>query len=137
MNSVFLDSSYAIALVSPHDQLHEQAEQLADWLESSGALLITTRAVMLEVGNALSKRHLRHVAVRLLETLDADPTMEIFPLTEELYARAFELYRARHDKEWGLVDCISFIVMQERGVAEALTADQHFEQAGFTRLLKP
>jgi hypothetical protein len=40
------------------------------------------------------------------------------------------------DKEWGLIDCMSFIVMQDRGITEALTADDHFNQAGFKALLK-
>ncbi|MFM5956954.1 MAG: PIN domain-containing protein, partial [Dolichospermum sp.] len=42
----------------------------------------------------------------------------------------------REDKEWGLVDCISFIVMQDRGITDALTADTHFQQAGFRALLR-
>ena len=56
-------------------------------------------------------------------------------LSEQLYHRAFELFKQRPDKAWGLVDCISFIVMQDRGITEALTADEHFRQAGFTPLL--
>jgi predicted nucleic acid-binding protein len=46
------------------------------------------------------------------------------------------LYRGRPDKEWSLTDCISFVVMGERSLTEALTSDHHFEQAGFTALLK-
>jgi uncharacterized protein len=42
---------------------------------------------------------------------------------------------SRRDKEWSLTDCISFVVMKERGLTEALTADHHFEQAGFKALL--
>ncbi len=42
----------------------------------------------------------------------------------------------RLDKDWSLTDCISFAVMQERSLTEALTSDHHFEQAGFTALLK-
>lgn len=91
---------------------------------------------MLEIGNSLSKLRLRHVAVQLLETLEADPMVEIIPLSEELYAQAFDLYRSRPDKEWGLMDCISFIVMQERGITGALTTDAHFRQAGFRALLR-
>ena len=46
------------------------------------------------------------------------------------------LYVARPDKDWSLTDCISFVVMRERGITEALTGDRHFEQAGFVALLK-
>ena len=62
--------------------------------------------------------------------------MEIVPLSEAIFARAFQLYRTRPDKEWGLTDCISFTVMQERGLTAALTTDEHFGQAGFRVLLR-
>jgi predicted nucleic acid-binding protein len=65
-----------------------------------------------------------------LSALEADPNVEIVPLSEPLYARALQLYRERPDKDWGLTDCVSFIVMQDRGITEALTPDEHFQQAG-------
>jgi len=99
-------------------------------------LLVTTQAILLEIGNALSKQRYRAAAIQLLESLEADPKVEVVPLTERLYGLGFKLFREREDKEWGLVDCISFIVMQERGITEALTADNHFQQSGFRALLK-
>lgn len=56
--------------------------------------------------------------------------------SEQLYAQALRLYRERPDKEWSLTDCVSLIVMRERNMTEALTADEHFQQAGFRALLK-
>jgi predicted nucleic acid-binding protein len=55
---------------------------------------------------------------------------------DDLYEAGIELYRARADKDWSLTDCISFVVMEERGIADALTGDRHFEQAGFQAMLK-
>jgi predicted nucleic acid-binding protein len=89
-----------------------------------------------EIGNALSKSKYRRAAVELLQSLEEDPSVEIVPLTEELYERAARLYAGRADKEWGMTDCISFVLMRERGLTEALTADEHFRQAGFTVLLR-
>ena len=63
-------------------------------------------------------------------------SVEIVPTSEELYQRAFQLYQSRADKEWGLTDCVSFVVMQDRGLSDALTTDKHFEQAGFRALLR-
>ena len=132
----FLDSAYAIALAAPTDGLHGRAVALADDLEAEKTRLVTTRAVLVEIGNALSKRRHRGAAVQLLSALEADPSVEIVDLSPDLYAKAFDLYRNRPDKEWGMVDCISFVVMESRGIAEALTADEHFEQAGFRVLLR-
>ena len=57
-------------------------------------------------------------------------------IDEKLLNRGFELYRQMKDKEWGLVDCISIIVARDMGITEIFTTDHHFEQAGFTILLK-
>ena len=135
-NKVFLDTAYAIALSVESDEHHERAEELADQLEAEATQLVTTRAVLLEIGNALSKKRYRKAALELLDALEQDPLVEIVPLSEELYKQALELFRSRPDKEWGLVDCASFVVMQERGLTEALTTDEHFKQAGFRPLLR-
>lgn len=133
---VFLDASYAIALAAPSDQLHARAVALAQRLETEQTRMVTSRAVLLETGNALSKRRYRTAAVALLSSIEMDSSIEIVPLSPEIYAEAFELFRGRPDKEWGLVDCVSFVVMKARGITEALTADEHFEQAGFRALLR-
>ena len=133
---VFLDTAYAIALSSPNDRYHQKALQLAFELDAANSRLTTTRAVLLEIGNALAKQRYRDAASQLLEALESDPQVEIVPLAEQLYARALQLYRERPDKEWGLTDCVSFVVMQDRGITEALTADEHFQQTGFRVLLR-
>lgn len=136
MNKVFLDAAYAIALAASNDQHHAQAVKLAEQLEIKGTRLITTRAVVLEIGNALSKQRYRQAAVKLLHALEADSQVEIIPVSEDLFQRGFHLYRTRPDKEWGVTDCISFVVMEEQGLTESLTSDEHFQQAGFTALLR-
>lgn len=136
MNEMFfLDTAFSIATVSPRDQFHQRAIVRLDEIESSKIPLITTQAVILEIGNALSKSAFRHVGIGLLNNYQDDPNTEIISLSDELYNKAFELFSNRPDKEWGLVDCISFIVMKERNIEAALTADEHFVQAGFRALL--
>jgi predicted nucleic acid-binding protein len=136
MHEVFLDTSFAIALSATTDQNHAKAVNLAEQIELQNLYLVTTQAILLEIGNALSKQRYRTAAIQLLESLESDPNVEIVSLTNELYCAAFELFRNRQDKEWGLVDCISFVVMQNRGITEVLTADEHFNQAGFRALLR-
>lgn len=133
---VFLDTAYALALSSPKDLFHQRALHLADEIEAAGVRVVTTRAVMLEIGNAFSKQRRRQAGIELLNALDADSYIEIIPLSESLYGRAWQLFRERPDKEWGLTDCVSFTVMQDRGLTEALTADEHFRQAGFLPLMR-
>jgi predicted nucleic acid-binding protein len=133
---VFLDSAYAIALAAPSDQLHDRALMLAEQLETARIRLVTTQAILLEIGNALAKRRHRASAVLLLSALEKDPQVEVVAVTPQLYSKAFKLYRERPDKEWGIIDCMSFVIMEDRGISDALTADEHFEQAGFRALLR-
>jgi predicted nucleic acid-binding protein len=132
----FLDTAFAIALSSSGDDLHRAALALADELETSPTRIVTTRAVLMEIGNALSKQRYRPAAVELLLSLENDPKVEIVPVSGDLYAQAFKLFSERTDKEWGLVDCVSFVVMRERGITDALTSDDHFRQAGFNALMR-
>ena len=134
--SVFLDTAYAVALSSTTDAYHHRALALADELEAQGTHLVTTWGVLLEIGNALSKVQYRHAALELISSLQRDASVEIVPLSDPLLQRAMALYAERPDKEWGLTDCISFVVMETRGIRDALTADEHFRQAGFRPLLR-
>jgi hypothetical protein len=133
---VFLDAAYAIALSSPADQFHAAAVALAERLQASGARLVTTPAVLLEIGNALARLRHRRAATQLLSSLCADPTVEIVPFSDQLFDQALKLFSTRQDKEWSLTDCLSFVVMKERGINQALTTDEHFQQAGFRILLR-
>jgi predicted nucleic acid-binding protein len=74
--------------------------------------------------------------VQLVEDLRNDPTIEIVPVDQALEIAAWQLWKTRLDKDWSLVDCASFVIMQQRGLTEAITTNHHFEQAGFIRLLK-
>ena len=136
MAEMFLDTAYAIALSAPGDLYHDRAMALAIEIKATSVPLVTTRAIFLEIGNALSKRRFRQASVSLLDKLESDANVEILALTELLYARAVRLYRERPDKDWGRTDCVSFVVMQDRGIIDALTTDEHFQQAGFRALMR-
>lgn len=135
-SEVFLDTSYAIAISSPRDEHRARARELARRIRADRTRIITTQAVIIEIGNALAKAHLRAAAVDLMNALEEDPAVEIIPVTDDLYAEGAALYRTHSDKEWGMTDCLSFVVMRRRGITEALTADAHFSQAGFLPLLR-
>jgi predicted nucleic acid-binding protein len=128
----FVDTSFVVALVNKNDQYHNQAIELASRFDKRR--LITTDAVLLEVGNALA-RNFKPESIQIIEHFIAADEIQIIHLDADLFRRAFELYRSHGDKAWGLVDCISFVVMRELNLTEALTADRHFEQAGLTALI--
>jgi predicted nucleic acid-binding protein len=136
VQEIFLDTAYAIALSAPTDEHHQAAVQLAGKLGRKRLRLVTTRAVLLEIGNALARQRHRSHGVELLRALEADPAVVIVPVSEELYERAFTLFSDRSDKEWSLTDCLSFVVMADRGIHSGLTTDEHFQQAGFRALMR-
>jgi len=129
---IFIDTSYVLALANTADKYHEHARATSLLIR---APFITTEAVLTEIGNAFSKIHWRALGVATINDLRTDPDIETVPVDSALFARAVALYSARLDKEWGLTDCISFVVMQEHGLTHALTTDRHFEQAGFQNAL--
>jgi predicted nucleic acid-binding protein len=92
--------------------------------------------VLTEVGDALSAPVNRPAFLRLYRRLSMNSATEVVPPTIDLLEREIDLYERRPDKEWSLTDCISFVVMSERGLTEALTGDHHFEQAGFRALFR-
>jgi len=133
MNDLFADSSFYIAAVNPRDGLHGQATAL---LENLAGRLVTTDFVLLEVGNWLSRSRDRALFVELVKRLRADPNATIVGASRADFDAGLALYSQRPDKDWSLTDCISFVVMKRLRLTDALTADRHFEQAGFTILLK-
>jgi hypothetical protein len=98
--------------------------------------LVTTDWVLTELADGLSRAKTRGALIRFIENHRIDPAVRIVPAGRQLLSRGWDLYRRRRDKEWSLTDCISFVVMQDRGITDALTGDHHFVHAGFRALLK-
>jgi uncharacterized protein len=136
MNPVFLDTSGLLAVVNNDDYWHSSAEKA--WLDliKSSALLITTSLVLIEIGDGLSRLQLRQMAIDLYDRLHASPRVVVIHPTSEDEEAGWELFRRRADKEWGMTDCVSMVVMHNRNVADVFSADHHFEQAGFSVLLR-
>jgi len=133
MSLVFADAFYFIARLNRHDQHHEKAVL---FFRSSNLQLLTTEWVLVEVADGLAKSDVRPRLREIIDGLRESTSCEIIPVSSVVFHRALDLYHERADKEWTLTDCTSFLVMQEHGITEALTGDRHFEQAGFSALLK-
>jgi len=98
--------------------------------------LVTTEYVIVETGGLLLRPEDRPAYVNLVRDLQSDPAVQIVRASTAIFDDGFELFARRVDKEWSLVDCTSFVVMKQRRIKESLTADHHFEQAGFRALLR-
>lgn len=133
MTTVFADTYYFLAIINPGEREHQRA---VEYSIRSRVRLVTTTWVLLEVGNALSRGSNRRLFSQLVAELNESPESEVVPPSESLFASGIELYDERPDKTWSLTDCLSFRVMERLRIREALTADHHFEQAGFVVLLK-
>ncbi len=136
LTPLFLDTAYVYALVNTRDQWHESAVGWQSRLAAEGRRLVTTQLVLVEIADGLAAIRFRAQAALILSTLESSRFVEVAPFTAELFSAALDLYRQRGDKDWGLTDCASFVTMRERGLSEALTVDEHFQQAGFRTLLK-
>ena len=130
---IFVDTWFLVALINKRDQYHTVALQLAQQFDNYP--LITTDAILLEFGNALSKNYKKE-AVKLIETFLNSDYVEVTRLNPDLFNEALNLYKKHQDKSWGLVDCFSFVVMKKNKVTQALTFDKHFIQAGFQALMR-
>ncbi len=131
--TVFAGTFALIAWLNPRDDAHAVA---AAYLDGFTGRLTTTEWVLMEVADALSAPEARTTAVAFLQAVRADPLFEVVGYVPAVYKAGFDLFAARADKAWSLTDCISFAVMTERGLSESLTADHHFEQAGFRAVFK-
>ena len=129
---VFIDTGYILALANTADQFHRQARVIAGLVTPP---FLTTESVLTEIGNALSKSRWRHLGITTLKSLRDDANIEVVAIDTELFNQAVQLYSTRPDKEWGLTDCISFVVMERENITQVLTTDHHFDQAGFQNML--
>jgi predicted nucleic acid-binding protein len=133
VSPVFADAAYFIALLNPADNFHARARGLA---RQPPGPIVTTYWVLAEVGDAFSQPTNRTKFARLVALLASTPDIEVLPPTIDQFLAGSKLHASRPDKRWSLTDCITFSVMSDRGLNDALTTDYHFEQAGFRALMR-
>jgi uncharacterized protein len=130
---VLVDTGYLIALFTEADVLHKRA---IAWSEALEDRLLFTEYVLIEVANHFHGPQSRDKARAIREWILSDPMCQFVPANSAVSDAGWNLFVSRPDKYWSLTDCISFAVMSERGVTDALAYDIHFEQAGFKALLR-
>lgn len=140
MTAYFADASYWLALAAPSDQHHKTAAEYAGILAGRQQdRIVTTQLVLNEVLNPRSgtSPQQRRDIVSLVDEISQNPGVDIVPQTPEQFGDALAMFRTSiNDKEWSITDCASFLVMYRYGIQGALTSDRHFEQAGFSVMLR-
>lgn len=131
MNAAFADTFFCLALLDSRDPAHELAVAECE----STRTIVATEFVLLELGNSCARAEDHADFLALSEGVRGSAGTRIVPLDSGLLQRRLELFAARSDKDWSVTDCISFVVMKDQRLTEALTGDRHFEQAGFKPLL--
>ncbi len=134
-NGVFADTHYWIAVVDARDSWHHVAKEVRETLGEIH--IITTDEVLTEFLSALSAfKYTRSQALKMVQAILSNPNVRVIPQTRESFLTGLELFENRPDKEYSLTDCISMNVMRAESLTRVLTTDHHFEQEGFTVLLK-
>jgi predicted nucleic acid-binding protein len=139
MAEIFVDTAGWAQLLGPSEPYQAVAASIYARALQRGSNLVTTNYVITELVALITSplRVPRRTIISLVGDLKVASHVEIVHVDPTLHEQAWQLLTKRPDKNWSLVDCASFVVMQQRSIQEALTTDHHFEQAGFTNLLKP
>lgn len=131
---LFLDTSFVLGVLNDDDQHHAEAMTLIPRVRAA-AEVWTTDAVLAEIANRERKSDRERVAAWIGRCY-VTPNFRIVNVGEGLFQSALAYYRQCADKEYSLTDCISFVVMTEKGLTDAVTSDKHFRQAGFQTLMR-
>ena len=138
MSKLFIDTSGWASLFIPTETYHAQAANYFRQAQQTKQKLITTNCIVTELVALLGSRQRtsRPKLFQYIDSIKLAPYVDLIHIDASTDAVAWELCKSRPDKAWSLVDCSSFVVMQQLDIQKALTTDKHFEQAGFIRLLK-
>ncbi len=136
MRTVFGDTGYWIAISRRADGLHQRARLVAQQI--GDVRIVTSEMVLIEYLNEMSKHgeQQRRMAVETVNDLRNDDNVEIVPVTSEQFWEAVQYYDSHRDQRWSLVDCVSFMIMGEKKIQNALAHDRDFWSAGFRPLLR-
>lgn len=136
MRGVFADAFYWISLVNPKDKWNNAVKTVSRGI--GPASFFTTDEVLSEFLTFYSGfgPYMRNEAGVLVHKIRSNPEIRVLPQTRLSFDSGLLLYESRLDKEYSLTDCISMETMRHHGLHEVLTNDHHFEQEGFTILIK-
>ncbi len=132
---VLIDTSGFYALLALKDDMHQKADSLMKDAAGRGTRFVTTDYILDESATLLRARGLNHLVTMLFDALAISAVCRIEWMDVDRFERTRRLFCGTGDKQWSFTDCFSFCLMKELRIAEAMTTDDHFLQAGFVPLL--
>ncbi|MBI2345809.1 MAG: PIN domain-containing protein [Deltaproteobacteria bacterium] len=129
MKTLFVDTSAFYALFNRDDPNHRAA---AEFYRTESCLLVTTHAVFTELMSLITKRQGKRTAIQCGTAIKAaEERIRVADTSDAQNARAWQLFCKYKDKQWDLIDCTSFVFMEDTCLKEAFAFDRHFAQSGF------
>ncbi|HEY2412349.1 MAG TPA: PIN domain-containing protein [Pirellulaceae bacterium] len=133
MRTVFADTFFFLALLDSKERQHMNALAASS---DETLQIVTSEWVLTEFADAYADPKDRPDFLAIYRALEKNLRVRIIPASSRLFQQGIDFYSKRLDKKWSLTDCISFVIMHDERIPEALTGDRDFEQAGYTALLK-
>lgn len=130
---MLVDTSGFLCLIHKDEREHADAVRL--FAEAPSHL---THSYILDefIALAYSRKLPRLQSLKFSRQMLTDTSIEVVWVDVGLHESALSLLEDRADKSYSLCDAVSFVIMRDRQMTDALTTDRHFEQEGFVRLLK-
>ena len=136
MNSIFVDTQGWVAIINKRDKFHDDDIRMKKSLIEQNTIFITTDFVLDET-YTLTRIRLNHgMAVAFGEMIRRSQYVKVIQISEMFQDKAWEFFKKYEDKSFSFTDCTSFVIMEEFNLEKSFTNDHHFEQAGFSILLK-
>lgn len=130
---MLLDTSGLLCFLFDREPEHQRAVHCF----TTARTLFSHTLVLAElIALCSSRKYDRNKCLDFVSELLLSEDVEIVIADKSLLQRGVTLLQQREDKVWSLCDAVSFNLMQDHGITDALTTDHHFTQARFNVLLK-
>jgi len=132
---IFVDTGFLFALFSHNDPDHERAREVFEAIQTPqlSKLLLTTNHVVFETIRLTRRRIGHRDAVFMGKLLYSEKMAQIHWVTKEEEKAAFEYLTKYRDKDYSVIDCLSFVIMERKGIKEALAVDSDFTHSFIAR----
>jgi predicted nucleic acid-binding protein len=134
-SEIFIETSGFFAMLSSDDDRHAAAAKIVAAARKSKRSFVTTDYVLDETATLLKARRKNHLIAKLFERLDQSQACRIEWTDSDRFHDVREYFVKHADQDWSFTDCVSFAVMSNLRLRDALTKDAHFHQAGYATLL--